>query len=41
MDNVTHDLGDAVAGTVKVLPQIWSPERIRGRDESRILVRRP
>src|SRR5688572_17690975 len=32
MDQTAHDLGTAVAGTVKVLPQIWSPERQNARD---------
>jgi hypothetical protein len=32
MDQSAHDLGGAVAGTVKVLPQIWSPERQNVRD---------
>lgn len=32
MDQTAHDLGIAVAGTVKVLPQIWSPERQNLRD---------
>ena len=32
MDQTAHNLSDAVAGTVKVLPQIWSPERQNARD---------
>jgi predicted alpha/beta superfamily hydrolase len=32
MDHAADDLGDAAAGTVKVLPQIWSPERQNARD---------
>jgi isoamylase len=32
MDQLVHDLGNAVAGTVKVLPEIWSPQRQNVRD---------
>lgn len=32
MNPTAHDLGPAVAGTVRVLPQVWSPERQNARD---------